>query len=231
VAVKNSDDRRGAERHPLPKPVPATLGGFAAKLLDVSLIGCRIEHADRVTPKAKLPLRFSWRGAPVRVEATVVRSEMTSLGGKPGYISGLEFCDSIDASPPVIREIVGWLAAAAAKKMQPAPTQPKTPPPERIEPVSVPAATRVVEQVPFLRIGDDEEAEVLSAQYVQCTFAGGKWTKLYVDEPAQPREGFTIPAPSDESEVDVLCRAYAKADAKKRQAMRASFELSIKRRS
>lgn len=219
MAVKSKDDRRGAERHPLPKPVPATLGGFAAKLVDVSLIGCRIEHADRVTPKAKLPLRFSWRGAPVQIEATVVRSEMRSIGGKLGYISGLEFCDSIDASPPVIRDIVGWLVAATAKKSQP----------EAVEPVSVPAATVTAQPVPFLRADEPDEPEVLSAPYVQCTFAGGKWSRLYVDEPAQPRDGFTIPTPSDDREVDVLCRAYEKANAEKRRTMRASFELAIAR--
>ena len=45
---------------------------------------------------------------------------------------------------------------------------------------------------------------------------------------AQPAEGFTIPAPANDAEADVLCRAYQKADAAKRRAMRAQFELAIK---
>lgn len=195
------DDRRGAERHSPPKPVPATFGGFAAKIVDISLIGCRIEHTDRLPPRARMPLKFSWRGAPVRVDGTVVRSELTSLSGKPAYISGLEFCESADASPPVIRDIVGWLVAAAK--------QAETPPiaePER-----------------------DEEPELLSAKYLQCTFAGGQWSKLFVDDPAQPAEGFTIRAPAKDSEADVLCRAYQQADPAKRRTMRAAFQRDIAR--
>jgi hypothetical protein len=55
--------------------------------------------------------------------------------------------------------------------------------------------------------------------------------KLYVDDPKQPGDGFTIPAPSDESEVDVLCRAYENGGAQVRRAMRESFALTITRNS
>ncbi|HEX7422159.1 MAG TPA: PilZ domain-containing protein [Thermoanaerobaculia bacterium] len=196
-------DRRGAQRLSLPKPVPATLGGFAAKIVEVSLLGCQIEHSDRVLPHARMSLRFKWRGKPVKVEATVMRSEMRSLGGKPGYLSGLEFCDAIEYSPAIIREVVDWLVKAL--KPEPAPA----------------TATKN----PY--VDDDDEPEVLDAPFLQCTLGSGEWMKLYVTDRKQPSEGFTIPAPSNEAEVEVLCRAYEKADAKRRQAMRASFELAI----
>jgi PilZ domain len=196
-------DRRGAQRLSLPKPVPATLGGFAAKIVEVSLLGCQIEHSDRVLPRARMSLRFKWRGAPVKVEATVMRSEMRTVGGKPGYLSGLEFCDAVEYSPAIIREVVEWLV----KSLKP-------------EPVPAPATKN-----PY--VDDDDEPEVLDAPFLQCTLGGGEWMKLYVTDRKQPLEGFTIPAPSNEAEVDVLCRAYEKADAKRRQAMRASFELAI----
>lgn len=191
------DDRRGAERHSPPKPVPATFGGFAVRILDVSLLGCRVEHTDRFPARAHLALRFAWRGAPVRIDASVARSELTSVGGRPAYVSGLAFCDSPEDSPPVIRDIVGWLVAAARKA----------------EPVVV----------------QEEEAEALSAAYLQCTFEGGRWIKLFVEDPAQPADGFTIRAPASEKEADVLCRAWLQADPARRKAMRASFERDIKR--
>jgi PilZ domain-containing protein len=199
------DDRRGAQRLAIPKPVAATFGGFAANILEISLIGCQIEHTDRITPKARLPLKFKWRGAPVKIEATVIRSEMRSVRGKAGYASGLEFCKSPDDAPAVVREIFNWLAKATAA---PAPV------------ASAPAPAPVVEE---------EDAEVMSADYLQCLFERGQWTMLYVDDPQQPRDGFTIPAPADDAEANVLCRAYEKADAAKRRAMRDSFELAIKR--
>ena len=216
MAPRNNDDRRGAERHTPPKTVPATFGGFAAEIVDISLIGCRIKHSDRLPARSRMPLRFSWRGATVRLDATVVRSEMTSVGGKPAYISGLEFCDSVDASPPVIRDIVGWLAATAAKGQQTESKQPESTQPESTQPERTHVSPSVSDEI--------DAPELLSAEYIRCTLTAGKWSKLYVDRPAQPRDGFTIRTPDDEREVDLLCRAYEQADAKKRLTMRASFE-------
>jgi hypothetical protein len=208
-ALTSDRDRRGAQRLALPKRVPATLGGFAGTIVEFSLTGCRFDHVDRVALRASLPFRFSWRGASVRITATVVRSEMSTVGGRPAYSSGLEFCESVDDSPEVVRDVMAWLVDDAAKKSGAKVTQP----------VSAPA----------LRV-DDDEPEILSASYLQCTFHGGTWMKLYVEEPKQPGNGFTIPTPSDESEVDVLCRAYQNGGAEARRAMRESFELAIARK-
>ena len=196
--------------------MPATVGGFAAKIVEFSLTGCRIEHADRMAPHAHMPLRFTWRGAQVRIEATIIRSEMMFVGGKPGYLSGLEFSDP----PMVVHEIVAWLASKSGAATQAG----GAPPPSATgSPMSAPVEGGGV--APAV----DDEPEVLSAEFVQCTLTNGKWSKVYVGEPAQPRDGFTIATPSNESEVDVLCRAYEKADAAKRKTMRASFELAIAR--
>jgi len=138
--------------------------------------------------------------------ATVVRSEMNVVRRKAAYASGLEFCESTNDAPPVVRDIVAWLVKEAAKTS--AATTPDPTPAD---------AT------------DDDEPEILSAQYLQCTFSNGKWLRAYVDKPAQPADGFTIAAPSDESEVDVLCRAYQTARPDGRRAMRASFEQAIAR--
>lgn len=221
MTAKDGDERRQAERFPLPKKANATFGGFEARIVEVSLIGCQIEHADRIAPRAHLPLRFKWRGEEVRIEATVTRSEMRSIGGKTAYASGLSFCASSEQSPPVIRQIVRWLAdaaKAAAHVEEPDP-----------EPDPEPASTAPAGQVPFLSSGD-EEPEPLSALYLQCVLSGGRWERLFVDAPDQPPDGFTIIAPSDESEVEVLCRAYLAANAQKRREMRAAFEHAIAQR-
>jgi hypothetical protein len=135
--------------------------------------------------------------------ATVVRSEMSVVRGKPAYASGLEFDDSRDNSPAVIRDIVAWLTKEAAKNSV----------------AAAPVPEPVLESV--------DEPEILSAQYLQCLFIGGKWIKVYVGDPAQPGDGFTIVTPSNESEADVLCRAYEKAGPQARRAMRASFAQAI----
>jgi len=205
------DERRGAQRLAVPKPVPCTYGGFESKIVEISLVGCQIQHADRITPKSRLPLKFKWRGTDVRVEATLTRSEMRSVGGKPAYLSGIEFCKTPEESPGVIREIVQWLekATSGAARFS-------APEPGGLKAAAPPAAP------------PDDDVESLSADYLQCVLSGGTWMKLYVGEAAQPAEGFTIPAPANDAEADVLCRAYQKADAAKRRAMRAQFELAIK---
>ena len=206
-ALTSQKDRRGAQRIALPKPVPSTLGGFAGKLLEFSLTGCSFEHVDRVLPKTTLALKFKWRGSETKISATVIRSEMRAVGGKPVYVSGLEFCASSDESPAVVRESIGWLLGAMKPQSAPEPI------------VTAPPAAVVV----------DDEPEELTAPYLRCTFESGSWLKLYVDDAKQPADGFTILAPANETEADVLCRAYQKAGAEGRRAMRASFELAIAR--
>jgi hypothetical protein len=198
MSIAPRDDRRGAQRIALEKSVPTTFGGFTARMVELSLIGCQIEHEDRIVARSRLPLRFKWRGAIARIDATLVRSEMRAIGGKPMYYSGIEFCASPEESPAVVREIIGWLERENAKNAPP------------------PASEPVVEA--------EEEAESLSADFLQCTLADGEWTRLYVNDPQQPADGFTIAVPSNESEVDVLCRAYETAGFDKRRAMRKSFE-------
>ena len=216
MTLKGDDERRHAQRFPLPKKAPATFGGFAAEIVEISLIGCQIEHTDRIAPKAHLPLKFKWRGSPVKVEATVLRSEMRSIRGKPGYSSGLSFCDAAAQSPAVVRDIVGWLAEAA-----------KSATPEQPAPQPRPSATPTLEPPPFVRVDDDDDAEVVSAPYLQCILSAGKWDKIFVDNPQQPPEGFTIIAPANDAEADVLCRAYQAANGPKRREMRATFERAI----
>lgn len=200
MTLKSDDERRHAQRFPLPKAAHATFGGFAAEIVEVSLIGCQIVHAERIAPRSHWPLRFKWRGSPVRIEATVVRSEMRSIGGKPGFLSGLAFCESPEQSPAVIREIVGWLRENS-----------------KSAPVSAPAVEAPAE----------DEPDVVSGRYLQCRLRASGWEKLYTEDPEQPREGFTIVAPENDAEADVLCRAYETANAQKRQKMRASFEHMI----
>ena len=203
-----NDERRGAERHAPPKPVPATFAGFDVKILDIGFLGCRIEHVDRLPPRARTTLRFSWRGAQVRVEATAVRTELTSRGGKPAYISGLQFCESVEASPAVVRDIVGWLVAAAKS--------------------SEPPATHAAP--PAVATASEDEPEVIAAPYLRCSYVRGEWSNVFVDDPAQPEEGFTIFAPADEKEAVVLRRAYEQAGAEKRRSMRVTIEREMARR-
>lgn len=219
-APMKNDDRRAAERHSPPKPVPATFGGFDVSILEIGLVGCRIAHIDRLPPKTRTALRFAWRGTQVRIDGVVVRSELTSRNGKPAYISGLQFCDSPEQSPPVVRDIVGWLIAQEKKAAPvPEPEPDFDSEPARVSaPPNAPAVTETI----------DDEPEELSARYLRCTLTGGQWTNIFVDDPTQPPDGFTIVAPANEKEAELLRQAWQQAGAEKRSAMRKKFEQKLK---
>jgi len=223
-ALISDSNRRGAERHSLPKPVAATYGGFNAMLIEFSLTGCRVEHTDRMNPRVSLPLRFFWRGTEVKLQATLVRSEMIPVRGKPGYISGLLFCDSPDDAPPVVRDIVKWLVNNELRETAAAEPEPERAP---APPPASPPQAEVIDALPDDAEVDDDGAEEMSTQYLQCMFTGGTWQKFYIDKPIQPSDGFTILAPNDEREAEVLCRAYEKAAPDVRKAMRARFAKAL----
>jgi PilZ domain-containing protein len=112
-----SDELRAAQRIDLPEPVPAKLGDVDAKIVDLSLIGSRIEHMERLSMGANVPLRFNWRGEAIAVKVKVARTEMRSVGGRTVYSSGLQFASSVEESPEPIRRMMAALVktSVAAK--------------------------------------------------------------------------------------------------------------------
>jgi hypothetical protein len=110
-------EQRAAQRIDLHEPVAAKLGEIDAMILDVSLVGSRIEHSERVSMGATMPLRFSWRGEAMLIKAKVARTEMRSAGGKMIYSTGVQFAPSVDESPDAVRKIMASpvKTSAAAK--------------------------------------------------------------------------------------------------------------------
>jgi hypothetical protein len=120
-------------------------------------------------------------------------------------------------------------AAPSPKAAPPPPPKPKAAPPPPPPPPPLP------EPAPFLRDFDEEDeieeieasAEIVPVTFVQCVLNAGKWTKKRVDDPKQPREGFTMIDPGDDAEVDEFCKTYEVADPETRRMIRVSFEVGI----
>ena len=68
-------EQRAAQRIDLPEAVPAKMGDIEVQLVDVSLVGGRIEHSERVAMGATMPLRFNWRGEAMLIKAKVARTK------------------------------------------------------------------------------------------------------------------------------------------------------------
>lgn len=243
------EDRRAAERVELKKPIEAMLVDVPAKIVEISLINCRLEHTGKVAMGSNVTLQFDWSGEKVKLKGKLTRSEMRPIGGKLSYASSMQFADSIEAAPPVVRRMIAALLsgteepqqpppAAAPPPKPPAPT-PKAaapaPPPSPRPPQPAPAAKAMPKAAPAPVAAEEEieeieaAAEIPPVRYIQCTLEQGKWSVREVKEPRQPREGFTMLAPDNAAEIDGFCKTYEFADPETRRMIRLSFELAISR--
>jgi len=97
------EQKRNAERLPLDTPIEGTASGVAVRIVELSAIGCRIEHREKISLNSTTRLRFTWKARPVDLTAKVARQQLM-----PGMVfsSGLQFAKSLEAAPEVIRDIV-----------------------------------------------------------------------------------------------------------------------------
>jgi len=63
--------------------------------------------------------------------------------------------------------------------------------------------------------------------YLNCVPSTGGWCAIPTHDAHQPRDGFTMPWPQDETEISTHCKTFDVADAEKRRLMRLAFELTI----
>ena len=100
------EQKRNAERLPLQEPLDATAGGVPVKIVELSAIGCRIEHREKLPIGGTTTLRFLWKSRPVEAKGKLARTQLRSTGGALVYESGLKFADSLDDAPPELRELI-----------------------------------------------------------------------------------------------------------------------------
>ena len=193
---------RRAERIVLPQPVPAMLGEFIAKLVEVSLIGCRLEHSDRLPMRSTQTLRFRWQNQDVTLRGTVARCELQMAGGRIQYVTGLQFCASVDEAPAAMRAMVNALV------------EPKP---------AAKSAAAPASRIPFLR--DDDHGSL--GEFLECSLVDGRWQQRRVTEMRHPVQGFTIALPVPEREIESLCRVYATSNEEMRTRIRAKLDLSV----
>jgi hypothetical protein len=94
-------------------------------------------------------------------------------------------------------------------------------------------AAQTLEQI-IAQIETDRLAESASrkhhrddAQYfTRCQHRGRQWAKCWTRDPAQPDDGFTVPAKLSDAEVDMLCEAYARMDKDGRELIRATAAMA-----
>jgi hypothetical protein len=230
----SSVQRRRVERVQLAQPLVARLGATPVVLVDVSVFGARIEHATPLTRGAASKLTFRWGGDEISVDCTIVRSRLerfsTGADGLTVYHSGLEFA-VIPADTRV--RLKGMLSQFISRALEEQKLNARGVLPQHDE-ENMPvfrgdqlAATSVdraqatgAVPLPMVRIAKQ-------TGYVCYIYDRGMWRSKRTLDPAQPDEGFTISASEVKAQADMLCQAYAKADAEGRRIIRLFAELSI----
>jgi hypothetical protein len=195
-------ERRQSQRFRFSFMMPAYLGRGDAVVLDISAEGARVMHFIGHQLGSQVRLVFFYAGKRFGANARVLGSQVIGLGNGPNgttsYQSRLQFID-----PP----------ADAAETL-----------------------IHIIEHIEDERMrgwmsnasGDERphenQEDFSDAQYfMRCRLRGrSTWAKCWTRDPAQPSDGFTVPAKLSDGEVKILCEAYEKMDDDGKDLIRAT---------
>ncbi len=227
---------RRVQRVHLALPVTARFGSNQVVVVDISVLGARIEHHTPLgtATGAAANLAFVWDDENICVDCRVVRSrlERFSVGadGLTVYHSGLEFVEPSDDTRAALKRIIGRFIARALEE-------------QKLNARGVMPTS--VEKMPIFRYGQLTEntaavAEAVGSSalptarlatekgYICFQLENNRtWKKKRTHDPGQPNEGFTVSAAEDQAQIEMLCDAYAKSDRDGRKMIQLFAQLSI----
>lgn len=229
-----SRDRRVQRIH-LARPITARLGANQCVVVDISLLGARVEHHVPLGIGAggSARLSFVWEDENIDVDCRIVRSrlERFSVGadGLTVYHSGLEFLELSKETKDSLKRILGQFIARALHE-------------QKLNARGVVPTS--VEHMPIFRHGQLTENKVDVAEavgssvlptariaretgYICLQLENRTWRKKRTHDPGQPTEGFTVSANEDQAQIQMLCDAYEKSDKDGRKMIQMLAQLSI----
>jgi hypothetical protein len=226
---------RRVQRIHLARPVTARLGSNQVVVVDISLLGARVEHDSPLGTAAggEAQLSFFWDDEPIEVNCRIVRSrlERFSVGpdGLTVYHSGLEFVEPPQTARESLKRIIGRFIARALHE-------------QKLNARGV--VPESVEHMPIFRYGQltENKADVADSLgstalpttriaretgYICFQLDKKQWKKKRTHDPGQPSEGFTVSASEDQAQVEMLCDAYERSDHAGRRMIQLFAQLSI----
>jgi hypothetical protein len=228
-----SSRTRRVQRIHLATPLVARLGTTEVVLVDISVLGARVEHHIPLPAGSSARLSFTWEDEEIVTECRIVRSrlERFSVGadGLTVYHSGLEF----DDTPAQMREKLKRMLARFISRA--------------LEEQKMNARGEIpqhdVAKMPIFRYGGQLSANIKDVEvgetalptsriaketgYICYHLENNTWRKKRTPDPGQPTEGFTISANEDRAQADLLCEAYLNSDREGRKMIQLFAQLSI----
>ena len=205
------DERREFQRLKLAMPLLALLDGHNALILDLGIAGAFVEHHGRLQPDARVRLTFRWQERDVEFVCTATRSSVVREQGKSVVSqTALQFVEAIGDAEAKLQQMIATFVGRmlAAQKANAAPQ------------------TETATDTFLPKMGEARRARTRAL--VSYRFDGTSWSRRQTNSPDQPADGFTVAAYEDEDELEVLCRAYERADEAGRQMIRVIAELSAR---
>jgi hypothetical protein len=225
---------RRVQRVHLPQPLIARLANIQVVLVDISLMGARVEHHVPLAAGAYCRLSFDWNDEPISVNCRIVRSRLERFSAGPDgltiYHSGLEFEGLNRPAKAQLKEMIASFIVRALEE-------------QKLNARGV-TPQHDVEHMPIFRFGGqltanakdkDVRASALlpttrvakETGYVCYALENNQWRRKRTHDPGQPVEGFTISANEDHSQAEMLCDAYKKSDVEGRKMIQLFAQLSI----
>jgi hypothetical protein len=213
----------------------AKLGAAQVVLVDLSILGARIEHHSPLSAGTHSRIAFAWEGEPLDVECRIVRSRLerfsTGADGLTVYHAGLEFVNMADEVRSTLKRIIAVFITRALEE-------------QKLNARGV-IPQHDVAKMPIFRRGgmltsnskdvrESMGAAALPALrvakesgYVCYQLDHNTWRRKRTHDPGQPLEGFTISALEDAEQAEMLCAAYLRSDHDGRRMIQLFAQLSI----
>lgn len=226
---------RRVQRIHLAQPVVAKLGSTPVVLVDVSILGARVEHSTPLQAGGRARLSFKWDDEEISAECRIVRSrlERFSVGsdGLTVYHSGLEFEEMPAEMKERLKNIIARFISRALEE-------------QKLNARGV-MPEHDVGKMPIFRYGGQltanptDVAQALGSValptsriakesgYICYHLENNTWRTKRTHDPGQPVEGFTISATEDRAQADLLCEAYLRSDKEGRKMIQLFAQLSI----
>ena len=206
---RESDRRRYGRIHLDDDPLPATVDLVPVRIIELSVVGFRVEHTDRFPGNLdRRELKLTWSGQMMQFSCTVVRSTMHQLARRPGeksvYHSGIRIEEPIGDSELMLRDFIASRIIRALDE-------------QKANARGIPPLSGYTYQ-----LGK-------SNRYRRCELVDGMWRKTETNRPEQPVTGFTISADIDPVLIDLLCRTYQGTNEQGRRLTQILAELSIRK--
>lgn len=190
-------------------PLPATIDLVPVRIIELSVVGFRVEHTDRFPGNLeRRELKLTWEGKMMQFACSVVRSTMHQLARRAGeksiYHSGIRIEEPIGDSDLMLRDFIASRIIRALEE-------------QKANARGIPPLGGYTYQVGK------------SNRFRRCEMVDGMWRKTETNRTEQPVSGFTISAEIDPTQIDLLCRTYQGLNEEGRRLTQILAELSIRK--